>query len=681
MAYQGGKWTVPEGILPGARINVVAKERASSVLSPRGILAIPLELNWGAEDDIISFKAKDYTRDALYNFGYEIGSPELREIDEVFRGATEILVARLNTGGEKAKCSLGESKWSGIRGNDFAITVEADPDSDYIDNVLADVKVNFKTEGDTVTATYTNIPEGYDIVGSLYFNGEQITTPKVTQKVIENKLSTTFTTGAQVGDYQIKAGLKKGTVKYTISTATVNVELDPATESYMVVTKGTDNKGAGATGELQNVTVEFTANNNSITATYSNLPEGKSPMGQLMMGSMVASTMPGRIDVSDTDNSITYTFGKEAPYKAEYTFRAKVKGDGNPIVAECKFNLTLEGEDKPETIVASYKNATPEVFDTQVPGKYIVKTFLDGAEINKQKVRGMYQIKDTDFIIWNKERELELTAGMPLEGGTNGEIKASNWVEILNKLEPQNFHILGWPTTDETLQQMAINFTRKMRDEMGVKFQTVMPKTVEPANYEGVIQIENSVKNKDVKDQDSALVYWVAGQEAGCKVQNSVANMAYDGNYDIDVDYSQRDLENLIENGYFAFHLARGIDRKQYVKTLLDINTLTDLADDQAESWKNNQTIRVMDQCCNDIAAIFNNNYFGKVPNTTIGRTELQNDIITHHQELETIQAIENFDPSDVVVEAGEDKVTVIAQDAIEPVNAMEKLFMTIIVI
>lgn len=678
MAYQGGKWTVPEGILPGARINVVAKERATSILSPRGILAVPLELNWGAEDDIISFVSKDYTRDALYKFGYDYKSQELRDIDEMFKGATEILVARLNTGGQKAVCDLGEAKWSGIRGNDLNLTVEADPDSGYVQNPLSGVSVTFKATGDTITADFKGVPEGYGITGTLTKDGQEITKAQAPESIVENSLSRRFTLSNTDGEYQFKAAVTKGTVKYTISTGQFTLAHDPATSRYVTLTKGTENPGT----EVEQAEATFDFKNNKITVTFSSVPEGYKPSVRIKGKVGILAFIPGRMEDMSLSNGnkhiVTYSPG--APVNGEMTIEAVLTKDTVTVLKSCTYTAAVEGEDKPETVEASYSTATPESFESQVPGKYIVKTFLDGVEVNKQKVKGMYQIKDSDFIVFNKERELELTAGMPLSGGTNGEVTTANWSNILNKLEPQTFHVLAWPTTDETIQQMGVNFTRKMRDEMGVKFQTVMPKTVEPANYEGVIQIENSVNDQDVKDQDAALVYWVAGQEAGCKVQDSVANKEYDGVYDIDVEYSQRDLEAVVENGYFGFHLARGIDRQQHVKVLLDINTLTEPAKDQADSWKNNQTIRVCDQCCNDIAAIFNNNYFGKVPNTLTGREQLKNDIINHHLELETIQAIENFDSAAVTVEAGADKTTVIATDAITPVNCMEKLFMTIIV-
>lgn len=684
MAYFGGEFTVPEGVGPGARINVVAKERATSVLSPRGIVAIPLMMDWGAEDKVISFKSKDYTRDALYNFGYDVKAPQLREIDEAFCGATEVLACRLNSGGEKAKCDLGEAKWSGIRGNDLAVSVEADPDASEVDNPLANVNVTFSAEGDTVTAKYNTVPEGYKITATVLKDGQSVSASQAIINTAENGFTVAFASNVEAGAYQIKAALQYETVKYTMNTASVDVQIDPATSRYVTLTKGTEK--SGTTVETADATFDF--KDNKITVTFSNVPEGYKPSVRIKGQVGILAFIPGRMEDMSLSggNKHIVTYSPGAPVNGEMTIEAILTKDKVTVLKSHTYTAAVEGEDKPQTAVATYQSATPETYPGQVPARYIVKTFLEGIEVDKQKVRGMYQIKDSDFVVWNKERELELTAGTPLEGGSNGEVNVARWTEILNQLEVQCFHVLAWPTNDEQIKQMGINFTRKMRDEMGVKFQTVMPKTLEPANYEGVIQVENRVKDTDYPDPDVALIYWVAGKEAGCKVQNSVANTEYDGSFDIDVDYSQRDLENLIEDGIFAFHLARGKTTEdgtpQVVKVLLDINTLTEPDKNQGDSWKNNQTVRVMDQCVNDIAAIFNNDYFGKIPNTLTGREQFKNSVIEHHTQLEAIQAIENFDPNDVVVDAGgNDKVTVIATDAITPVNAMEKLFMTIVVI
>ena len=81
-----------------------------------------------------------------------------------------------------------------------------------------------------------------------------------------------------------------------------------------------------------------------------------------------------------------------------------------------------------------------------------------------------------------------------------------------------------------------------------------------------------------------------------------------------------------------------------------------------------------------DIAGIFNTKYIGKIPNNQSGRVSLWNDIVKHHQQMETIGAIEDFDPAGVVVSEGETKRSVVVQDEVTIVNAMEKLYMTVIV-
>ncbi len=90
--------------------------------------------------------------------------------------------------------------------------------------------------------------------------------------------------------------------------------------------------------------------------------------------------------------------------------------------------------------------------------------------------------------------------------------------------------------------------------------------------------------------------------------------------------------------------------------------------------------MRVLDQIANDIALLFAQKYLGKVPNDAAGRISLWNDIVKHHQELQTIRAIENFSPENVQVERGDTKKAVLVTDYVTPVNAMEQLYMTVYV-
>ena len=72
--------------------------------------------------------------------------------------------------------------------------------------------------------------------------------------------------------------------------------------------------------------------------------------------------------------------------------------------------------------------------------------------------------------------------------------------------------------------------------------------------------------------------------------------------------------------------------------------------------------------------------YLGVVPNDASGRTSLWADIVKHHENMQSIRAIENFTDEDVTVDQGETKKSVVVTDNITVVNTMEKLYMTVYV-
>ena len=193
------------------------------------------------------------------------------------------------------------------------------------------------------------------------------------------------------------------------------------------------------------------------------------------------------------------------------------------------------------------------------------------------------------------------------------------------------------------------------------------------ADYEGVVNVKNTVT--DTTANAASLVYYVTGLVAGIEVNKSASNKVYDGEFSINTNYTQSQLETAINSGEFTFHNV-GTE----TRVLLDINSLTTTTETKSDAFKQNQTIRVIDQIANDIAVIFNDKYLGKVPNDQSGRISLWSDIVKHHEELQTIRAIENFIDDDVKVEQGNTKTSVVVNDAITTVYAMEKLYMTVTV-
>lgn len=303
--------------------------------------------------------------------------------------------------------------------------------------------------------------------------------------------------------------------------------------------------------------------------------------------------------------------------------------------------------------------------------KFDVSTLVDNVKVDLQTVTNTSELASNNFVDWITSATLELTAGMPLTGGTSGDsVTGTGYQEFLDKIESYSFNTLGCLSTEKTIQDLFITFTKRMRDEIGAKFQTVVYKRSD-ADYEGVISIENKV----IGDMESSLVYWITGITAGCPINKSNTNRKYDGEFTVDVNYTQTQLSDALSEGKFMMHNSNGD-----VYTLEDINSFKSYTTIKSEDFGSNQTIRVIDQIAIDIAKIFNTQYLGKMPNDDSGRVSFWNEIVKHHQELEKMQAIENFKSDNVTVAKGDDKKSIVINDEITPMNAMTKLYMSVVI-
>lgn len=304
--------------------------------------------------------------------------------------------------------------------------------------------------------------------------------------------------------------------------------------------------------------------------------------------------------------------------------------------------------------------------------------------LDKQTVSSWDDLDDNDYVTFTREGTLEetITAATPLAGGTNGSaVTTLAYQNYLDAIEPYYFNILGCASTDSAVQELMIQFTKRMRDEVGAKFQCVLY-NYEGADYEGVISIANKVTDDDVNP--ASLVYWVTGAEASCAVNASCTNATYDGNFTVDTSYTQTQLEKAVDNGMLIFHRVTDPvegDVVGDINILRDINTFTSFTKSKNEDFSSNQVIRVLDQHAIDIARIFNKTYLGKEPNDEEGRTALWGDIVAYEKEMQRIRAIQNFSSDDVPIpEMGDSKEVVLSEYAIQPTMCMEKLYMNIIV-
>ncbi len=292
-----------------------------------------------------------------------------------------------------------------------------------------------------------------------------------------------------------------------------------------------------------------------------------------------------------------------------------------------------------------------------------ISTIVDGTVYDVQTVESQASLVENDWVTFLGDAELELTVSTPLTGGTNGEVSGASHQTYLEKIEKFSFNSMGVMTEDTAVKGLYLSFVKRMRDEVGVKFQLVL--FDHKSDYEGAVNVKNGLD----------LVPWVTGIIAGCEINKSNTNKIYDGECDVFLDYTQTELATSIASGEFVLHQVG-----EEIRVLEDVNSLVTTSDEKNDLFKDNQTIRVIDQIATDLAVLFATKYLGVIQNDDSGRISLWADIVKHHEELERVRAIEDFDESDVVVTQGATKKEVVVSEAITVVNAMNKLYMTVTV-
>lgn len=303
--------------------------------------------------------------------------------------------------------------------------------------------------------------------------------------------------------------------------------------------------------------------------------------------------------------------------------------------------------------------------------KFDVITYLGTVKVDSQTVAKASELVANDYVTFKTDATLAVTASTPLSGGTNGNVDGTAHQAYLDKIESYTYNTMGVVVTDETTKKLYVAFNKRLRDEMGIKFQLVVYNLA--ADYMGVISVKNKVTDADWSE--ASLVYWVTGAECSCAVNKSCQNKKYDGSFSVDTNYTQTQLKQAVKNGEFVLHKVNSD-----IRVLEDINTMVTTSDTCGDVFKDNQTIRVIDQLGNDDAVLFNTKYLGVVPNNASGRTSLWSDFVKIRQQLQDLGAIENFTDSDVTVAQGDSKKAVVVTSAITVVNAMGKLYMTVTV-
>lgn len=309
-------------------------------------------------------------------------------------------------------------------------------------------------------------------------------------------------------------------------------------------------------------------------------------------------------------------------------------------------------------------------------GAWTVKTYLDNIEIDSQTVAAISDLVANDYVLFSGTGTITASAGVSLATGTDGTTSASDYGSFFTAVECADFHAVAVPTDTSGVADAAKTFAVKMRETLGKKIQVVTYNN-SAANYEGIISVKQGYITENEEVSAINFTAYVAGVCAGSGAAQSNTYKVVDGATGIIGEMNDEEIGQALSQGWLV--LSKRVDGKIIIEQ--DINTLTEYTQTKTKVFSKNRVIRTLDEIANTIGLTFQTKYIGKVNNDSTGRDLFKSDIILLLSQLEGIGAITGFDPeTDLEILEGINKDEVIVNLAVQTVDAMEKLYMTVTV-
>lgn len=307
--------------------------------------------------------------------------------------------------------------------------------------------------------------------------------------------------------------------------------------------------------------------------------------------------------------------------------------------------------------------------------KFKVQTFLDGALKDEQIVSTIAELTANDWVEFSGEGKPTANAGTQLAGGTNGTVNASVLTDYFKQAEKFKWNTMAIPLDVQSTGATVTAFIKRMRDTLGRKCQAVVV-DYPNADYEGIISVSQGYKTSTEEITKFIFAATVAGMTAGANVNESNTYAVVDADaVEIVGELTDEEIKEALQSGKFI--ISRRDDDTIVVEQ--DINTFKTFVPKKGKEFAKNRVIRCLDEINNTTKLTWEKSYVGKVDNNADGRDLFKADLINFGNQLQNLNAITDFNGTqDIVVSKGQNIEDVIADWAITPVDAMEKLYMTV---
>lgn len=354
---------------------------------------------------------------------------------------------------------------------------------------------------------------------------------------------------------------------------------------------------------------------------------------------------------------------------------------------------TLTKEGLPWTVTANYPGEKGNQITVSVevspadPNTATVSTIFGTKLVDEQPVKfdELDKFTGNDYITAKvvEEGSSKPTAFTNVSGALNGGATTeSKKVESLlnDALENEEYAVVttaGFEPSSN-MNKLIVEAVKRLRENEGRKVRGVIPTDATTVyNYEGISTVVNGYTlgdgtNVDVKDATGLF----AGISASA---DPATSLTYFDVEDAIAAYPKLDNEKTIkalDAGQIVFTTRPG----QRVVIEQDINSLHKFTAEKPMAFSKNRVIRTLDEIATDTENTFERTYLGKVGNNAAGRDLFKADRIAYLTGLKNRNIIQAFANTDITVEAGNDVDSIVVNLAVTPVDAMEKLYMTMVV-
>ncbi len=329
----------------------------------------------------------------------------------------------------------------------------------------------------------------------------------------------------------------------------------------------------------------------------------------------VASAKLG-YSVYDSDPNRQMLLIREALKSASVVY-VYILTEGNKAQAEIPMSVqTDEGESVNNlTALAKYGGTRGNLFSVTIDanplGGYDVLINLDGAKVAEyeglEKVEELIAL-DNPYITFTGTGSLGEAAGIALTGGTDSKTSNTDITAFIDAWESIQFNTVCFPfsgTEAAGVKQAALTKVKYMRDSMGKGVQAVMPDAGK-MDYEGIINVTNSVSLDGDNLSHAEACAWVAGATAAATDVKSLTYNIYPGATKVIDPKSNEEAIAAINAGEFFFSISENSE----VIVEYDINSLITFANGKDKSYRKNRVLRVYDTFSETVQLNFTPNKF-----------------------------------------------------------------------